>query len=101
MSKLSAVLRKTAGGYAHWCPGCEEMHHIAVERPLPNRAQWTFDGNAEKPTFHPSVNIATAADVDLPFERCHYFLVAGELRYLGDSTHALAGRTVPLPPLPE
>lgn len=32
---------------------------------------------------------------------CHYILTAGQLNFCGDSTHALAGKTVPLPELPE
>jgi hypothetical protein len=31
---------------------------------------------------------------------CHYFLQDGALQYCGDSTHGLAGKTVPLPELP-
>lgn len=32
---------------------------------------------------------------------CHYFLQAGMLSYCGDSPHALAGKSVPLPEFPE
>lgn len=51
-------------GFAHWCPACEEMHAFAVEEPFRNGAKWTFDGNLEKPTFSPSMNIAVG-----PFQR--------------------------------
>lgn len=78
--------------------------------------KWSFDGNAERPTFNPSVSITgkqamivdgqwtgewacDAAGNALDF-CCHYFLHAGELKYCTDSTHPLAGRTVPLPELP-
>ena len=104
MGQVSSKLRRVAGGYAHWCPGCGEMHSIAVEQPFPNGARWTFDGNFDAPTFSPSVNITTGpagdGDPDDKAERCHYFLRHGHLQFCGDSTHVLAGQTVPLPDLP-
>lgn len=78
---------------------------------------WSFDGNLDRPTFNPSVKItgkqrvvingkwtrawqrdSTGKPVDMC---CHYLLHAGQLKYCADSTHALAGKTVPLPELPE
>lgn len=101
MSQVSAKLRKIAGGYAHWCPGCEEMHQIAVETPQPNGARWTFDGNLDAPSFSPSVNISWGwPDQPQGQGRCHYFIRSGEIQFCGDSTHALAGQTTPLPNLP-
>jgi hypothetical protein len=117
VSRVSKVLRRTgaregysAGGWSHWCPGCKAMHHFAVDGPQRNGARWTFDGNLDRPTFSPSMNIRTGRFAD-PIWRdpdgddlssvCHYFLRGGMLQFLGDSTHALAGQTVPLPELPE
>lgn len=105
MGQVSPFLRNSRTGFAHWCPGCEEMHHIAVTEPNHCGARWSFDGNVNAPTFSPSINISspehTFADgVKIPAERCHYFLKAGQLQFLGDCTHALAGKTVPLPELP-
>ena len=85
------MLRSVAGGYGHWCPGCEEMHVFHVSRPAPSGARWTWDNNAEAPTFKPSMVVAT---------RCHYFLTAGRIQFLDDCTHALRGQTVDLPDLP-
>lgn len=81
---------------------------------IPNT--WAFDGNVDRPTFNPSVKItgkqrvivdgkwagewvrdANGKAVDMC---CHYFLHAGQLEFCSDSTHALAGKTVPLPELP-
>lgn len=86
------------------------MHIIATDEPLDNGARWSFDGNVEKPTFNPSIRISyNGPDADAqrdsgrraPSACCHYHLHAGELRFCGDCTHALSGKTVPLPPLPE
>lgn len=78
--------------YLHWCPGCESLHGINVEKPNDWNAVWSFDGNLESPTFSPSINLVG---------RCHYFIRAGRIEFCGDSTHKLAGQTVPLPDIPE
>jgi len=88
----------TPFGWAHWCPGCEEYHSFAVNRPQVNGAQWTFDGNMDKPTFNPSMLVHTYEhDGTTVKDVCHYFLHEGQLKFLGDCTHALKGQTVPLP----
>ena len=78
---------------------------------------WKFDGNLEEPTFTPSfrhsgvrkVNVngkwtgewvRDAAGNPIPHV-CHYILTKGILNFCGDSMHALAGKSVPLPPLPK
>lgn len=109
MSAAGKYLRKAEHGYyLHWCPGCNEAHAIAVEKPAPNGAQWSFDGNLDAPTFHPSVNVRWGKNVDPNFVDeepgdsgvCHYFVKAGHIEFCGDSTHALAGQKVPLPEWP-
>lgn len=109
MSQVSSRLRRAVGAYAHWCPGCEEMH------PLPD-AGWTFDGNLEAPTFTPSFKhtgletekvegrwtgnwVRDAAGNPRPV-CCHYTLTAGQLHFHEDCTHALRSSVVPLPLLP-
>jgi hypothetical protein len=84
-------------GWMHWCPGCKNTHAIAVEKPFENGARWTFDGNMEAPTFAPSVKVNWPE----PGRVCHYFIKAGNIEFCSDSTHALAGKTVPLPEWPE
>jgi Family of unknown function (DUF6527) len=108
MGQVSPFLRRAANGLAHWCPGCGEMHVIPDG--------WRFDGNLQSPTFSPSVKITGKQRVLVDGKWtgewvrdaggvaldgcCHYFLSAGRLQFCGDSTHALAGITVPLPVLP-
>jgi hypothetical protein len=99
--------RYTTGGHlAHWCPACKELHEIAVERPFNNGARWTFNGSYELPTFTPSMNIRIGPYPDGSkkagkMDICHYFLREGQLIYLSDCTHALAGQTIPVPDLPQ
>lgn len=109
---LQGVLRTQEGGLlSFWCPGCEELHtlnHI-----------WTFNGNFDKPTFAPSVLVTNGhycsqhklgdhcwctfneryPDNPTTFtcSRCHSFVRDGNIEFLTDSTHKLAGQTVALP----
>lgn len=74
------------------------------------RPRWTYNGNPIAPTFSPSVLVTTGRRVDPahkpdpdfpdPPECCHSFVSDGHIQFLSDSTHALAGQTVPLPDWP-
>lgn len=87
--QVSTKLRRTNAGYAHWCPGCKEMHIIPDS--------WDFDGNLDSPTFAPSVLLRRPPAISC----CHYFLRAGQLDFCPDSFHELQAKLVPLPALPE
>ena len=109
MGQVSSTLRRSTGGYLHWCPGCEEMHQ------LPD--SWAFDGNLESPTFSPSFKHSGLKRICVDgkwtgaWERdennntvlsiCHYILTAGVLNFCGDCTHGLANKQISLPKLPE
>lgn len=108
------VLRICEGGLLQfWCPGCKTAHGV--------NAGWTFDGNYEKPTFSPSVltmsghhtsrfksgdscwctyNAEHPPEEQTRFrcERCHLFVTSGNLVFLSDCSHDLAGKTVVLEP---
>lgn len=121
MSALSKKLRSADGnGLMFWCPGCNEAHMIS--HGAGNGPRWTWNGDAEKPTFSPSVlvrsghfvpghengacwctyngtyNVEHPDDPD-PFKCgvCHSFVTDGQIQFLGDCTHQLASQTVPLP----
>ena len=100
MAQVSKYLRKSSVGYIHYCPGCEDMHHFYTNGKM--HANWSFNGNVEKPTFEPSMRVFSSARNGKP-ERtwCHYFLRDGVIEFLDDSSgHKLRGK-VPLPELPE
>jgi hypothetical protein len=100
------------------CPGCGEVHVVAVG-PAANgtpRPIWRFNGNGNAPTFTPSVLSRSGHYMDgdtkecwctyetrfkrpSPFKcvTCHSFVTDGQIQFLGDCTHSLAGQTVPLP----
>lgn len=107
MGLLSPILRNgTDGRLTWWCPGCDHAHMIQTG--AGSGPRWGWNGNAEKPTFTPSVLVRTGRAVDPTFvkeagdppEVCHSFVVDGQMQFLSDCDHALAGQTVPIPPWP-
>ena len=92
------IIDEVDGNFFHECPACKTHHYIAVAEPLPNGHRWTFDGNHEKPTFNPSIKI-NWNPVGREMKICHYFIRSGQIEFCADSTHNLAGKTVPLPPI--
>lgn len=101
---MSVVKHVTDGSGGHYgyrfdCPGCGTPHVIPTK---PHERGWDFDGNEAAPTFAPSILVLPSGrmgDAGERYEtpRCHSFVRAGAIQFLGDCTHALAGQTVPLP----
>ena len=91
-------------GYLFYCPGCQHSHAYYV-----GHGQWAFNGNAEKPSFTPSLLVFRPERDDpqdpskrLPRETlCHLFLTDGEIRYCGDCKHNLSGQTHPMVDWPD
>lgn len=124
MGAFGRKLRNSNIGYTFWCPGCQMHHGVRTDGREPNR-NWTFNGNGDAPTFHPSVVVRTirqdlsseewdryeALSHTVPYEellehpdfrlRCHSFVTDGRIQFLSDSTHHLAGQTVELPDMPQ
>jgi len=79
-----------------------------------DRPAWGFNGNHDAPTFSPSIlvrgkrritddehdRIMAGEKINLPDYVCHSFVTDGQIRFLGDCTHELAGQTVVLAPPP-
>lgn len=84
-------------GYEFYCPGCEGRHIFYTKAFDKQNLVWGFNGKFELPTFTPSLlNTADYKD-GRPREVCHLFVTNGEIQYLGDCTHSLAGQTIILP----
>ncbi|WP_296540048.1 DUF6527 family protein [Rhizorhabdus sp.] len=90
---------------AFHCPGCGEQHSCTVGEGS-GRPRWGWNGDLDRPTLTPSVLVtyngpdAGKLDEDgfrAPPAICHSFVIDGQIRFLTDSTHALAGQTVDLP----
>lgn len=80
--------------WSFYCPGCRCSHFISK--------RWKWDGNREAPTVTPSILVrydGRDAGVDgAPPAVCHLYVTAGQLQFLSDCTHDLAGKTVPMEP---
>lgn len=121
MGQLSKYLRNVAGGgIAFWCEGCREAHVVWTGAgPGP---RWSWNGDVNKPVFGPSVLVRghhivrdaqgrwtghwVLDENGLALPRvCHTFVGCngaqpGEIIYLGDCTHALAGQVRVLAEMP-
>lgn len=79
------------------CPGCAFAHGVRIRRDAstPHPA-WDWNGDLERPTLSPSV-LARTPLADGTTWTCHSFVKDGRIRFLEDSSHALANQTVDLP----
>lgn len=86
-------------GLTYWCQGCRQAHGVRIAGP----GSWGFNGDHDAPTFSPSVLTTWRDHSTTPptEQRCHTYVQGGQVRFLGDCTHALAGQTLPLPQLPD
>jgi Family of unknown function (DUF6527) len=115
----SKVIRRTKQGFIWWCPGCKITHQINVGGT--SGPQWSWDGNAERPTFSPSVLVSgwklDTDDEEAAYDKafasgdlsslpprmktvCHTFIRNGAIQFLDDCAHHLKGQTVPIPAWP-
>ncbi len=121
MSAIIETVERSGGAKAvsFTCPGCGDDHVANIEGGPPC---WAWNGSLDRPTLSPSLLVrcghymsehrsekcwctynAEHPDNPAPFTCyvCHSFVSDGQIKFLGDSTHALAGQTVDLPELPE
>lgn len=102
------ILRTVEGGrLMFWCPGCDEAHVVGPS--------WSFNGDYDRPTFSPSIKVTGKRRItddeyerimagekpDIPDMCCHSFVRDGQIEFLGDCTHALAGKIVALGRMPD
>lgn len=119
MARLSTYLRSAEGDrMMFWCPGCKTHHCIKY-----GTDGWGWNGDVNKPTFHPSVLVRSghyashhkpgdscwcSHNKEYPEQKlrftcnvCHSFIRDGKIMFLNDCTHALAGKTIDMVPIPE
>ena len=70
------------------CDACKGAHIFEVPR-------WNYNGDAEKPTFSPSMKVSYPNDWPRKY-CCHFNITDGQIIYHGDCTHEMAGKTIPL-----
>jgi len=93
-------------GKVYWmiiCPACGNCHGLD--------SRWTFNGDLDRPTFRASLLVRGTvpitneeADRIMAGEKfepkplvCHSFITDGNIQFLDDCTHSLAGKIVELP----
>lgn len=103
-----------------FCPGCKNYHSVGIS---PEHAShWQWNGDEERVTLSPSVlcrsghyapnhtpgkpcwcdhNKRNPNNIDFECFQCHSFVRDGNIQFLSDCTHSLAGQTVPIPDYPE
>lgn len=95
-----------AGGerWWFWCEGCDTHHAYTTKLGQGETGPcWQGPGDPTAPTFSPSLlcNGNTPAKDLHPHttaHRCHLYVRNGQVQYLSDCSHHLAGRTVPISP---
>ena len=104
MAKFIKVIN-LKGVYVFNCPGCNASHSINTEDEGYPHPIWSFNNNVDKPTISPSLLVRYPANPNATDdfkewrkERiCHSFIKDGNIQFLGDCTHDLAGKTVEIP----
>lgn len=77
------------------CPGCENYHGPRVAGT--NVPIWSFNGNVDLPTLAPSLLTRREGGTPKVQHVCHSFVKDGQIQFLYDCTHKLAGKTIDLP----
>lgn len=80
-------------------PDCHEGHRIGYV--VKGNVQWTLPAGAKSDDLEQVYGHNTDHTRDPAWGNCHSFLTAGVWNFLGDSAHAMAGRNVPMAPLPD
>ena len=82
---------------AFYCRGCKMMHPvpIAPDPENPKAPKWQFNGDVNRPSFHPSVIARHTRSGKVV--HCHSWIKNDTIEYMGDCTHELKGQTNALP----
>jgi len=94
----AVVIPMRTKGVTRWwfhCPGCKSGHAFMVYDG--SGKGWTFNGDAKRPTFNPSLVVEMSGPTG-DVRRCHLFVRDGQIQFLGDCDHDLKGKTVPMEP---
>lgn len=107
--KLSEVEDTRYETWEFFCPGCGHRHGYYTKNPN-GRPIWTFENrDVNSPTFTPSLLNTWGKHADPNWQEpegaqpsnrwsgtCHLYVTNGQIIYLSDCTHHLAGQTVPM-----
>lgn len=71
------------------CPGCGFAHVVDTKK-------WRFNGDFTRPTISPSILVRWDEGEERTKQICHSYVTDGDIRFLNDCTHDLAGMTISL-----
>jgi len=93
MAKIMRLVSEQKGAerFGFFCPGCGFAHWFQTKG---EGSCWTWNEDFEKPTVKPSILMDMRGEDP---KRCHSFVTDGKIRFLGDCSHNLKGRTVEIP----
>lgn len=108
-TQVDMLGRPVARGLWLWCPGCNKAHRPRAATEDGSRADngpyWDWNGATDETfTIFPSLLCNANAEPDqvaAGHHRCHSLIRNGRWEFLADCTHALAGQTVPMVPVPD
>ncbi len=89
-SQPSRLRLARPGVLSMWCPGCMKAHELDVHGLNHDGKVIGWDGDHHMPTIAESVRVPG----------CEFVLRAGTLYFMSNCSHALAGKTAPLPHFP-
>lgn len=99
----SKISRTEDGKWLYWCPGCKCGHWFQTAPYGP--PTWELTGSLSCPTVRASILTWWTDDgLDAEGNRlrvpkdhlCHSYITEGQIQFLDDCTHELAGQTVPM-----
>lgn len=91
MAKVQSI-KDQDGNHSKWyfiCPACGFGHWFDD--------RWSFNGDVDQPTFKPSLLLQTQWGKEKKEVRCHSYVTDGQIRFLNDCSHDMAGKTIELP----
>jgi hypothetical protein len=106
---MNEVLVQQEELISFFCPGCKDIHYFNVGKDL--NPYWEWNNDLIKPTVSPSLLITgvkkmTDDEYNVYLQKsilpepvpmtCHSFIRDGNIEFLNDCTHELAGKTIPL-----
>ena len=78
------------------CPACGIGHSLRIRDDKGQRPSWSWNGSMSSPTFTPSLSVKWSKCDNVQIH-CHSYITDGQIQFLSDCTHALAGQTVDMP----
>lgn len=95
-------VKVTTDGLMLWeCPGCNDMHSIWTHPTRPNPyglPKHTWNGSKNSPTISQIIINKTSNPITNTPKVCCCYIRDGQIDFLSESTHRLAGYIVPMLP---